>query len=337
VERGQTGNIENELCHPVKLRRGIVMTHGQTAKTALGVILIGVGVLFTPNAVEEIDVQYCSEIELNGELYEASCGQFLTFSDESSPLGGVDLAFALAWDMEYLYVRAQMFDSYLNAFAESDDDTACLNDDCLQIFIDPDNSRDETMQENDYRFALTVLKYLLDGSGWDNWDWDGNMVFEMYQIATINENSDVDQGGSFIELGIPWTDLGVTPENGMEMGILVGFTDRDTTDLSYPAFYGSIADPSHPNEWPKAVLIGDNTGSIFRTKQQSAGRFGRNQVIQHIHGINKGNARCAGLYKSVAPLQFTVRGIRISKRDSENMEYSPVGVIFLDNVISSVP
>lgn len=208
----------------------------------------------------DIIAQFCPGVTLDGMLDEYSCGRFLTITDESSPEGGVDITATVVWDEDNLYLPFQMGDTYLNAHAEKDDDTLALRDDCFQIFIDPDNSRDHAMGSGDFRIIITVLDYVLDGSGWDNWEWDGNVAHALFRIATVNENEDVDQGGSFVELAVPWTSLGVTPSEGMEMGMLFGFTDLDAEGTPYRGNHLSLDDPNRPDQWARVELRGGDTG-----------------------------------------------------------------------------
>lgn len=241
----------------IPLRRMIQTFRVPVVRVTAAVLLTSSGARATET---DIIAQFCPGVTLDGMLDEYSCGRFLTIADESSPEGGVDIAVTVVWDADNLYIPFQMGDTYLNAHADEDDDPSAVNDDCFEVFIDPDNSRDPAMGSGDFRIIITVLEYVLDGSGWDNWEWDGNVAHALFRIATVNENEDVDQGGSFVELAVPWTSLGVTPSDGMEMGMLFGFTDLDAEGTPYRGNHLSLDDPNRPDQWARVELRSGDTG-----------------------------------------------------------------------------
>lgn len=230
--------------------------------------------------VADIGASYSTTIEINGEIDEYECCTPVRFTDESSPEGGVGIYVLPAWDEQYLYFLTMMEDTYLNARVESVDDAGALKDDCFQIFLDPDYSRDAVMQDDDYRIAVTVWDYVLDGSGWDNWERDAGLTHALTRIATVNDNDDVDQGGSFIELGIPWSVLGVEPEQGTELGILFGTTDLDPEGTPYTANHLGLEDPNRPKAgrdsyWkearcPWAPIVARHPGGRYEAADSTA-------------------------------------------------------------------
>lgn len=232
---------------------------------------------------EEIAASYCPDVTIDGDIVqEYVCGDFVVFQDASSPEEGVNLSAMAVWDEENLYFLAQMGDTYLNAHVEADDDPAILDDDCMQIFIDPDNSRDAVMQDDDFRIAVNVLDYVLDGSGWDNWEHDLTLTHALTRIATVNDNDDVDQGGSFIELAVPWDELGIEPERGVEFGLLFGTIDLDPADTPYTANHLGLEDTNRPDQWARVTLERDWSATRHRAETNPAAFLRETQTSLHL-------------------------------------------------------
>lgn len=89
-------------------------------------------------------------------------------------------------------------------------------DDGVEIFLDPNNSRDAVLTNSDRLIAFSIQSrhYRFDvGNNVGSTDYFGNINLIKKAVGirgTVNNNSDVDQGYT-VEVAIPWNQLGITP------------------------------------------------------------------------------------------------------------------------------
>lgn len=117
------------------------------------------------------------------------------------------------WDAKNLYVLVDVTDDSLQNDSDSD---LWYQDDCVEVFIDADNSKSGDYSDNDYQF---------------HFDWDktkptmgetkrgsvGNVEFAMVTTG----------GGYRVEVKFPWAMLGVKPSAGAKIGLDVHVNDDD--------------------------------------------------------------------------------------------------------------
>ena len=114
------------------------------------------------------------------------------------------------WDDQALYIIVDVRDGQLR-----NDSPDAAEDDGIEIFIDADNSRGDAYDGvNDFRYLL---------------GWNDNVVLERAQNATAGVVQAQRSGFNDYtkEVSIPWATLGVSPEDGLQIGIDVRVNDDD--------------------------------------------------------------------------------------------------------------
>jgi len=117
------------------------------------------------------------------------------------------------WDAKNLYVLVDVTDDSLKNDSDSD---LWYQDDCVEVFIDADNSKSGEYGDNDYQF---------------HFDWDKNKptMGETKHGSVANvEFAMVTTGSGYrAEIKFPWTTLGVKPSAGAKIGLDVHVNDDD--------------------------------------------------------------------------------------------------------------
>ena len=139
--------------------------------------------------------------------------------------------FATAWDPTHLYVGFKVTDAQLES-----DAAGIWQNDGVEIFLDSLHNATSTTDADDFHVIL--------------------------DIASNSTHSDVRVGfsptstGYTMEIGIPWSILGLTPSASMVLGILVGNNDRDMGSGTQFDWNGlaSSGSYSRPNLWGDLVL-----------------------------------------------------------------------------------
>jgi hypothetical protein len=129
---------------------------------------------------------------------------------------GQDLAanWKTSWDNNYLHIRVDTID---DRFVR--DSNAPWSDDSIEIFVDADGSRNSSFDgRNDFHFIFR---------------WRDNQV-NLSQSSPRRPNIGILQtmnrtvNGYTLEASIPWSTLGVIPQQGSIIGLEVQVNDDDT-------------------------------------------------------------------------------------------------------------
>lgn len=115
--------------------------------------------------------------------------------------------FSTQWDTTYFYVGVRVQDTDLQ------NDSKNWKDDGIEVYIDADHNKGSTYDSFDRQFVL----------GWGDTaitEQNGNTTGVLFAQSNIT-------GGYTMELAIPWSNLGVTPAEGLVMGFDVGVNDDD--------------------------------------------------------------------------------------------------------------
>ena len=117
------------------------------------------------------------------------------------------------WDEKNLYVLIDVTDDSLKN--DSDSDMWYL-DDCVEVFIDADNSKSDSYGDNDAQY---------------HFDWDKNNPsmdrFEHGKLDGIEFAMVTTENGYRTEIKFPWSTLGVEPSAGKKIGLDVHVNDDD--------------------------------------------------------------------------------------------------------------
>jgi len=117
------------------------------------------------------------------------------------------------WDEKNLYVLIDVTDDSLKN--DSDSDMWYL-DDCVEVFIDADNSKSESYGDNDAQYHFDWDKSSPSMDRFQNGKMDG---IEFAMVTTEN--------GYRTEIKFPWSTLGAEPSAGKKIGLDVHVNDDD--------------------------------------------------------------------------------------------------------------
>ncbi|MBX4200481.1 fibronectin type III domain-containing protein, partial [Candidatus Parcubacteria bacterium] len=169
------------------------------------------------------------------------------------PVGNNTQQTKIAWNSTYLFISHNVTDSDLRATATIEDNVYL--DDELEVFIDTLHNQGSLMQTDDYQFLVNANNLLADlkgtGAGKDiTWNSSG-VLHSVQRQGTLNDSTT--DTGYTVEVAIPWSVLGVTPSQGMIMGLNIGTTDRDTSGSSIANWSGA-SNWNTPNLWGQVTL-----------------------------------------------------------------------------------
>ena len=123
------------------------------------------------------------------------------------------IRYTFQYDNNNLYILVEVDDDKLWDNHASANTWETNDDDGVEIYLDPNNSRDVLLQDADRVIAFTIQSrhYRYDkGDGVGNTAYYGEISSIQKAVSingTLNDNSDVDQGYT-VELAIPWQHLG---------------------------------------------------------------------------------------------------------------------------------
>lgn len=159
------------------------------------------------------------------------------------------------WDSTNLYFFAEITDD-----AKVNDGTTWYNDDCIEIYIDADNSKSTTYDSNDYQYTFK---------------WNDTTPGEQKHSATTGVSYSMVSisGGYAFEAKIPWSTLGITPVADSLIGLDIHVNDdddggdRDGKKSWYALSDNSWSDPSKF----ATVLLTNTSGGINLSPSSNAG------------------------------------------------------------------
>ncbi len=159
-------------------------------------------------------------MDTDGEWTDAPAHQ-LTHINHGTLTDNLDLsgAWKAMWDSEYLYYLVEVTDDLLiqDSPAYQSPDDGWWNDDCVEIFIDADNSKSSQYDQiNDYQFGFRWNDATVQ-TGQNSLGSTEGILYEM---------NGTDKGYR-LEAAIPWSTLGVSPVDGMRIGMDVHIGDDD--------------------------------------------------------------------------------------------------------------
>lgn len=164
----------------------------------------------------------------------------------------------LSWDSESLFVRAEVSDPDLRAHVPRGESGDVWRDDAIEIFVDPDGSRD-SFSESDFQLIVNA-----EGAVYSTAAFEGEIATRL--SGTLND--DLDDEGYVIEVSIPWTQLGLAPSEGVAMGIDVALDNRGRPDdgtargaTSTSTDWAELSSYRNPSEWCELTLVDESTQS----------------------------------------------------------------------------
>ncbi len=119
------------------------------------------------------------------------------------------VTFGALWDNNNLYIAAKVLDNTLN-----NDSPDSWNNDGIEVFIDANNNKGTTYDGLDNQFI----------KGWNN-----STLFSKVAINGVQHAWAAIPGGYTIEISIPWSQLGITPAAGRQIGFDIANDDDDNS------------------------------------------------------------------------------------------------------------
>jgi hypothetical protein len=166
-------------------------------------------------------------------------------------------AFASAWDSQYLYISVKVTD---DVFVQNKSGAKLYLGDSAEVLIDANLLGDfytTTLDGDDFQFGISpgnpdkgisqevYLWYPSGSAGTKTSVLDSSMFESSGQIYRV-------------EIGIPWSMLGVTPTNGLRLGFAVSVSDNDNTSADVQQTMISTAQYRNflnPTTWGELVLV----------------------------------------------------------------------------------
>ena len=134
------------------------------------------------------------------------------------------------WDQEYLYLSFFVRDNHLNASQTERDHAKLYLDDMVEFLIDAQLDATDMWLPDDFIYHINILETVKDDRGTFTGDrdvaWNGMAKYAIGITGSINDDTDWDRGYQ-LEVAIPWTEIGISPVEGAEIGFNFANGDND--------------------------------------------------------------------------------------------------------------
>ncbi|HUU60645.1 MAG TPA: sugar-binding protein, partial [Phycisphaerae bacterium] len=164
---------------------------------------------------------------------------------------------AALWDREFLYLAVDVRDEDVRA-DESGHDPPVWKDDCVEVDVDPQCEQTTLFAATDRIYHVTPRNAVHDASGSATGDkvekWDSKFGHAVKVHGTLNDSKDTDRG-YVVEMAIPWSELGVTPEPGRKIAIDFAVLDRDEGKRGYYYDWANLVHVQVPVNWGVIELV----------------------------------------------------------------------------------
>lgn len=148
-------------------------------------------------------------------------------SDEWDGSDDLEANWQLAWDSQFLYLAVMVLD---DVHVQTQTDNTIFRGDSLELQIDTDRAADfgPELSTDDYQISLSPgdfvslppSAFLFQGTG------DGDMR-DAPSGHSIRVGALQWPQGYVLEAAVPWSDLGITPTVGLEIGLALNANDND--------------------------------------------------------------------------------------------------------------
>ncbi|MBO9202176.1 MULTISPECIES: sugar-binding protein [Niastella] len=166
---------------------------------------VAVGVLSSANVVHGYPA--AGTITIDGVLSEAAWQLNNNATKNVIGTANNNVTFGVLWDNNNLYIAARVLDNTLN-----NDSPDPWNNDAIEIFIDANNNKLTNYDGLDNQFIKA---------------WNNSSLFTKLSVSGVQHAWAAVSGGYAIELSIPWSQLGITPAAGKQIGFDIANDDDD--------------------------------------------------------------------------------------------------------------
>ena len=175
-------------------------------------------------------------------------------SDKWSGQDDLEGAFAAAWNEDYLYIAVKVTD---DKYVQNQTGNMMYKGDSIEILIDSDLMGDFYVDSLDYDdFQLGVSAGTKSTNITENYLWYPKGYAgskSKIKMASLFESGPVYR----IEVGIPWSMLGIDPYKGMRIGFAVSINDNDDSSNNVQQSMISTAAQRNfldPTTWGELIL-----------------------------------------------------------------------------------
>jgi hypothetical protein len=165
----------------------------------------------------------------------------------------LEASYGAVWDSDYLYIGVKVYD---DVYAQGATGKDIFKGDSIEILLDTNLSGDyyvQSLSADDYQLGISAGE---DGNHPEAYLW-----YPSSKAGSRTDKVDVgymtEDGLYRIEARIPWSVFGVTPTNGMHLGIAVSVSDDDNESSNVQqSMVSSSAARSlvDPTTWGEIVL-----------------------------------------------------------------------------------
>jgi hypothetical protein len=146
-------------------------------------------------------------ITIDGVINEAAWRLNNSISKNVISTSNNTVTFGVLWDNNNLYIAARVLDNTLN-----NDSPDPWNNDAIEIYIDANNNKLTTYDGSDNQFIKA---------------WNSSSLFSKVAVSGVQHAWAAISGGYAIEISIPWSQLGISPAAGRQIGFDIGNDDDD--------------------------------------------------------------------------------------------------------------
>ncbi len=134
------------------------------------------------------------------------------------------------WDSDSLYFRFEVEDKVLRAVQIVQDHPKLYLDDMVEVLIDANNDKGICWTTDDIVYHISILGVKKDDRGTPDCEsdagWNGLARYKVVLLGKIGA-SDGESQGYWVEIALPWIELGLVPHPGLSIGINFANGDND--------------------------------------------------------------------------------------------------------------
>ncbi|OQP59226.1 carbohydrate-binding protein [Niastella vici] len=212
-------------------------------------------------------------ITIDGALNETAWKLNCTVTKNVIGTANNTVTFGVLWDNNNLYIAAKVLDATLN-----NDSPDGWNNDGIEVFIDANNNKLATYDGRDNQFI----------KGWNN-----SSLFSKLAVSGVQHAWAAISGGYTVELSIPWSQLGLTPAAGLQIGFDMGNDDDDNGgDRDAQAVWqGTINNYTNTSAFGTLVLESTSTARVSNEIEEHLRTAMHENGIQVVpNPVSNGNA-----------------------------------------------
>lgn len=147
-------------------------------------------------------------------------------SGEISDDEDLKATFYFLWDNSFLYMAALIYDNEI--ISDLNDERIWMND-CIEIYLDPDNDGLKWQDKADFQFGFSPSE-TEESDKVKIWEW-----FHNNKCKNVKAKSKINKDEEYtIEAAIPWSEINIKPQKNKVFGLSIGLNDVDIEEDDTP-------------------------------------------------------------------------------------------------------